>query len=475
MTIHPPPSPNETAQADLRSTTGAKRAGRVSGTGEKFHSVLGERMKKPASEKPDRTEARRGEEKPEIAEGKEADARESVIPQGMAMSLPPLPPESITDPSPVSASSGGDSRDGVMGVADGPSPSDAFPATSQGAVEAADLGTPSIEAEVDTEQVPAEGLPVADKADPAQGATPSRFSVDPSLLSAAVSDGDDESISNDATSETTEPEQAVARGTEGIKSIGDQEAGNASASAGPNDAGAFRIPLPAPESMVHNNPTPPPTDMNPFARAGESGGAAVRQADSFLIAGGQITPPSSGENPKADAAERIEVSSLAGVGQSQAAPVRAFEVAPAAEAARISPAHLLEQIVHAVRVESRNGRSEMVMRLNSPDLGHVHIRLVSEGGTVTAQFHAESEAVRATLQSHLPQLQEALNDAGIAAQGFTVSAGAEFGGSGQWGGSAQPEPARSRTASGPAASPSPVVSSSLELSGSSAGALDYLA
>jgi flagellar hook-length control protein FliK len=88
---------------------------------------------------------------------------------------------------------------------------------------------------------------------------------------------------------------------------------------------------------------------------------------------------------------------------------------------------VVDQVVRDIRVEVGRGRSEMTIRLDPPELGQIAVRLVSQNGSVTAGFHAESEGVRSLLESHLPALKSALADAGIAVQSFSVSTGTESG------------------------------------------------
>jgi flagellar hook-length control protein FliK len=163
---------------------------------------------------------------------------------------------------------------------------------------------------------------------------------------------------------------------------------------------------------------------------------------------GQIVPkeisgdhdPLTGDRRAAEARSRVTETrrtSLRGTELSSAFPspslskVEPAAVPPLREARGVVPERFIEHVAREVQLTVEEGRSEMVMRLDPPDLGRLHVRLTTEAGVVAASFHSESEGVRTLLETHLPALQTALNDAGIQVQQFTVLAGMDFGRFGQ--------------------------------------------
>lgn len=93
----------------------------------------------------------------------------------------------------------------------------------------------------------------------------------------------------------------------------------------------------------------------------------------------------------------------------------------------IAPEQLVEQVVRAVRVDIAGERSEMLVRLDPPELGRLQVRLLSEAGAITAAIHVESESVRKIIEAHLPTLRSAFDQAGVTVQQFTVTTGPDVG------------------------------------------------
>lgn len=61
----------------------------------------------------------------------------------------------------------------------------------------------------------------------------------------------------------------------------------------------------------------------------------------------------------------------------------------------------------------KNGVAHMHMELQPPALGKLQLALVVEGELVTARFTAESQTVQALIESNLPELRSALQEAGL--------------------------------------------------------------
>jgi flagellar hook-length control protein FliK len=92
----------------------------------------------------------------------------------------------------------------------------------------------------------------------------------------------------------------------------------------------------------------------------------------------------------------------------------------------VAPEIVVNQVAMTLKAVVKETNNEITIRLDPANMGHIKVKLTSEAGGVSASFHAESEAVKAILQTNLPSLQTAMTEAGIAVQQMTVSAGSDF-------------------------------------------------
>jgi flagellar hook-length control protein FliK len=96
---------------------------------------------------------------------------------------------------------------------------------------------------------------------------------------------------------------------------------------------------------------------------------------------------------------------------------------------KFNKSDILNQIIKKADVIVQGSHQEMIMKLEPESLGKLNLKLVVENGLVTAKFIAESQQVKEVLESSFNQLKDALQEKGIAVQGFSVSVnqqGAEF-------------------------------------------------
>ncbi len=84
---------------------------------------------------------------------------------------------------------------------------------------------------------------------------------------------------------------------------------------------------------------------------------------------------------------------------------------------------VLRQVADQVRIVHRPGVEEMTMRLKPEALGDVTVKLMLEGGKLTARFHADNLEVRQVLESSLQQLKLELSAAGLKVHDVGVYAG----------------------------------------------------
>jgi len=90
------------------------------------------------------------------------------------------------------------------------------------------------------------------------------------------------------------------------------------------------------------------------------------------------------------------------------------------------PNDLIDQIVRHVELRTAEGRTEMTVHLEPPDLGEVHMRLATDGFNLSAELAARNDAVRTFVQAHIADVRQALADAGIEVARFAVAAGPDF-------------------------------------------------
>jgi flagellar hook-length control protein FliK len=117
-----------------------------------------------------------------------------------------------------------------------------------------------------------------------------------------------------------------------------------------------------------------------------------------------------------------------------------------------------EQVASATAARAqlvRRGEStDFYIRLEPPELGTVHVHLLSTQGSVSARLVASSEAARAALESQLPDLRSRLGSSGVNVGGLDVSTGQPGSGQGRGGrGSSQGETAARAAAASAAEAP----------------------
>lgn len=88
----------------------------------------------------------------------------------------------------------------------------------------------------------------------------------------------------------------------------------------------------------------------------------------------------------------------------------------------VSAKDIIEQIMGQVRVTSTGGNfAEMRMTLRPESLGDIVLRVITQNGIVTAQFEAESQKIKETLEANFNQLRDALEEQGLQFSELSVS------------------------------------------------------
>ena len=96
---------------------------------------------------------------------------------------------------------------------------------------------------------------------------------------------------------------------------------------------------------------------------------------------------------------------------------------------KFSTSDVINQVIKKAEVFVQGSHQEMIMKLEPESLGKLNLKIILENGLVTAKFMAESQQVKAILESNFNQLKDALQEKGIIVQSFSVSVnqqGAEF-------------------------------------------------
>ena len=101
----------------------------------------------------------------------------------------------------------------------------------------------------------------------------------------------------------------------------------------------------------------------------------------------------------------------------------ALDVAGSSAAARVSD-QIAGEITARAEVWSRNGRTELHIRLEPPELGTVRVHFVASDHSVTARLVASDETARQLIESQLHTLRESLAHVGVALERFDVASDA---------------------------------------------------
>jgi flagellar hook-length control protein FliK len=94
---------------------------------------------------------------------------------------------------------------------------------------------------------------------------------------------------------------------------------------------------------------------------------------------------------------------------------------PAQQPSTPEDARVTHQIVRAARFLSRDGASEITLRLDPPDLGEVTIRLAAEDRHLSGQIRVENRAIQDIVERNIGELRQALSDRGIDVRQLDVS------------------------------------------------------
>ena len=89
-------------------------------------------------------------------------------------------------------------------------------------------------------------------------------------------------------------------------------------------------------------------------------------------------------------------------------------------------ARVIDQVIREVSLHRIDGRSDIVVKLNPPDLGALRLQITQDATGMTTHIQAGSSQVRGLLEAHMPLLIDSLAKAGLRMDSVSVSVGTSF-------------------------------------------------
>ncbi len=83
--------------------------------------------------------------------------------------------------------------------------------------------------------------------------------------------------------------------------------------------------------------------------------------------------------------------------------------------------NIMRQIMDYMKIQLKPDMSSLEMQLHPASLGNLQIQIASKGGTLTAQFVAQNETVKAALESQMIQLKESFEEQGVKVEAIEVT------------------------------------------------------
>jgi len=84
---------------------------------------------------------------------------------------------------------------------------------------------------------------------------------------------------------------------------------------------------------------------------------------------------------------------------------------------------VFQQVVEKAETFLSEDKTEMVIQLKPESLGKISLRVIHERGEIVARFMAESDQVKAILESNMQLLRDSLHKSGVSVQSLSVSVG----------------------------------------------------
>lgn len=169
------------------------------------------------------------------------------------------------------------------------------------------------------------------------------------------------------------------------------------------------IPVAAPAPAV---PVVPESDVAQSALVIASAGASAR-----LAPRGEFAPT--------DEPADVVATGVPSVAFAPPAPERVSTAPAPAAPAPVAPPPVADQLAGALvsraEVAQRDGSTEFQMRLDPPELGRLHVKLIANGDELRGQVLVADDTVKRLLESQLPELRHKLEAAGVSVQTLDVA------------------------------------------------------
>jgi len=87
---------------------------------------------------------------------------------------------------------------------------------------------------------------------------------------------------------------------------------------------------------------------------------------------------------------------------------------------------IIDQVVREVKLHRFDGHSDLIVRLDPPDMGTLRLQITQSASGLTGHIQASTDSVRGLLQANLPALMDALSGAGLRMESVSVSVNSSF-------------------------------------------------
>ena len=196
------------------------------------------------------------------------------------------------------------------------------------------------------------------------------------------------------------------------------------------------IPKAAPTAEARPAPSAPtriPIDAAPVGWRFEASSEAPKIVNAGQLADSLVQPVTAssakpavkeGEAPDQGTTSQ-QTPAPTGVGFAAQPREAARTAAPAAPTPDLH-ARVIDQVVRQVTLHRTDDRSDIVVKLNPPDLGNLRLQITQDASGMTTRIQTASSQVRGLLEAHMPLLIDSLAKAGVQMDSVSVSVGTSF-------------------------------------------------
>ncbi len=157
--------------------------------------------------------------------------------------------------------------------------------------------------------------------------------------------------------------------------------------------------------------------------------AAVSEVEQFALREKLVSAEMQSPNriPESADVKQSDGHAIAMSLQAEARPVTDAQ-RPMVDSTNSSDLHVrvIQQVVQQVKLQHVDGGSNLLVRLNPPDLGSLQLRVQRNSDGLTTHIEASNSRVQGLLEAHLPLLIDSLAQAGVRMDSVSVSVAAGF-------------------------------------------------